>query len=80
MAKIIENVTVTAPGLSDQARAELEDFLLQVAVARHSEEDEQDRETRKGIAEFEAGDFIGIEEFNGRMKALAGEIRKRNRL
>ena len=77
MGKLIEKITVTAPGMNEQTRARLEDRLMAVA-ADFAEEAEMDRQTEIGIAEFERGEFITIEEFGTRMDALADAIRKRS--
>ena len=80
MPKTVEGVAVTAPGLSDQDRARLEDFLLDQArhwIARADEEAEMDRQTETGIAEFERGDFITIEEFRERMEAHKLDLQRK---
>jgi len=77
MTKTIDTVTITATGLSDAEREALEREMRALAQARLDTATEQDRVTREGIAEFERGEFIGIEEWRRELDELKTDLREK---
>lgn len=74
MKATIDKLTTTGTGLSEETRAELEESATSFAQAIVDEKDAQDAETLKGIAEFENGDYISIEEWAEEMKAWSAAL------
>ena len=73
MKKTITNVTITANGLSDSERTVLEHSLVGYARALMAETDERDQQTMEGVAAFERGDFITMEEWGKRLDIKRAE-------
>ncbi len=80
MTKTIDSLTITATGLSDTERKTLEREMAAFAQARLDEADQRDAATMKGIAEFERGEYIGIEEWGQKVQARIDRVSKKHGL
>ena len=78
MEKTIDRVTVIATGISDSEREVLERDLTAYAQARLDETAARDAATMAGVAEFERGEFIGIEEWRKELDQLKADLRDRH--
>ncbi len=80
MEKTIDSLTITATGLSDTERKALERDLTAYAQARLDEVATRDAETMAGVAEFERGAFIGIEEWAQKIEDRIERVSKKHGL
>lgn len=80
MTKTIDTLTITATGLSDTERLALEREMAAFAQARLDEAAERDAATMQGIAEFERGEYIGIEEWGRKIDARIERVSKKQGL
>lgn len=77
MKSTVDKVTITGRGLSEAARTELEKETAAFAQARIDEDAARDEATMAGVAEFERGEFITIEEWSSRINAHVAELKAR---
>ena len=78
MTKTIDSLTITATGLSDTERMTLEREMAAFAQARLDEAARRDTATMQGVAEFERGEYIGMEEWRKELDQMKVKLRAKH--